>query len=242
MFSYPIKENRSFQLDFTPLGTRPPPYPPVTLAPSSFVRFKESLKNLQARKRHIPYRKTLLKNRLSKIVLKRGDKEHILELFGRYGSLNGYFLMFRMNLYELDQKNTSIFFLNRQDFWNRYPLPISFGSKDETFTMSFKDSQFKLKLSSKRDIQSLDGKNPSKKEFNNLFSLLSRQADYLSKIKEKRKYQKAFLLDFDDLSIHVILKNKALIVKKQDILYHYGIDEEISVNKEDYFPHARSLL
>ena len=234
------KRNRSFRLDFSPHGTHPSPYPSISLDSSSFVRFKMSLKNLQSRRIYSSYRKSLLKNRLSRIDLNTGDKKHILELFGHYGSLKGYFLMSGMNLYELDQKNTSIFFLNRQDFWNRRPLPISFGGKDEIFTMVFKDTQFKLKLPLRDDIQSLDGKEPSKKEFDNLFSLLIRKADYLSIMKDNHKYKKAFLLDFDDFSIHVILKNRELIVKRQDILYHYGVDEEIPFNKEDYF--AGSLL
>ena len=246
--------NKSFNLDFSKKNSSPEIYPELSYLLSAFVKFEDSIKNLVANESYYSYVKTKLKEKLSTIILESSGKTYKLELFRRYGDFSGYFVTssFDKVLYELEGKSAAIFFLNVQDFWNRRPLPFQFGKKDEIFEMSFsKRDRLKLKLPYRKEFQVLmDEKNkeilPIKKNFTELFSLLVRQADYVSQSKflNLEKVKSKIQLYFDGFAIHAILKNDELLLFNQvkKIIYHYRANDAVKLDIKDYFRNAGSLL
>ncbi|MCY4523723.1 MAG: hypothetical protein OXB84_03180, partial [Halobacteriovoraceae bacterium] len=180
--------NRPFSVDFTNKSSDPKVYPNLHYNSDAFVKFQEFIGDMRGNKSFHPYLPGKLREKLASIKLHSGNKEYELKLFRRYGELSGYFVTtsFDKVLYELAGKETVVFFLNVQDFWDKRPLSEQFGMKEESFAMAFdKGPKFKLKLPFGKNFEvSWNGKKnnnkPVKKSFTKLFSMLIGHADYVS--------------------------------------------------------------
>lgn len=117
---------KPFKIDLKAMRTKPVPYAGLGYDEAEFERWYFALQSLRAEVLHIRYDpKKLKKYRAGIDLIDDKNQSYTLSLFGRYGSLEGDFLISSLDqhLYELTDNDAGVFFQNVQDFWQINLLP-----------------------------------------------------------------------------------------------------------------------
>jgi|GEM_PF-774359 len=235
--------NKKFSLNFENSETLPPPPKSVKYHDENWISFLRMLYGLEAKTLYFPYEKKLLSEVLSFFEVEdKAGRKYTLEVYKKYGSLNGYFLKTSLDnrLFELRMEDAKYFFVNVQDFWERrvlideknYDLELHFISSQKHLALKvFDESLFKVE--SKVSV-----KNSSVKE---VVDLLKMPSDHLSGgvyFPSKFDGLELMRIKIKGSEFRVFFEENDLILADfiNKVAYHYYVGEKIplATKYEDY--------
>ncbi len=237
-----IKNNRNIEFSVTKNGTTPSAPNGISYEKKFIAGFFDKIYKMKSKMVLLKYNPKILKNKISSFWL---DDKGPYEIYSKYGSLAGYFLVKDDKLYELKKEQSAPFFLNVQEFWEK--SVVSENNKihqNENIVFQFPKKEEKvinLEIKQHQLRPSLLGKSKTKvnpSEINKLISLLGTPADVLhSNMKESK--QSDFKLKLKEWNLDIIFEDKILKLvdrkKKVSFYYFVGKNSPISLKYNNYF-------
>lgn len=238
--------NKKFSINFEKTKTNPEAPKGVKYFDDNWIEFYRNFIQLTANGIMLSYKKELLKEPLSQVVITdRDNKTEELTLYRKYGSLNGYFLVSSLEraLLELEREKAQYFLLNVQDFWDK---KIEIPGK--TFELSlFDQKRVNIAKMMVRDLElfraeKLMGNEPDNINVKKLVDLLKANANHLSIVEksDQELVKKArFYFALNKKLYSVIYEDSLLILLDQElnIMYHYYVGSETPIELD---PHRYS--
>jgi hypothetical protein len=237
--------NKKFQVSFVKHQTLPMALKGISYNPDSFEDFENKLKKLTATGIHFDFQVKDLLRPLSTIS---GDLEGTL--YNRYGKKNGHFLAVKgdKDLYELEAKDTGVFFMNAQDFWDKGLLRADGLKTPAIFSFKGKPSiKVRVKEGKSFEVEAFDGLFKLDQEaFKKIYSLMFKSAERVSDFDQELRSQLKTCL-FDIVLNKVLFQvyqseDELLFVNPRDKLvfvYQVGRESPIGLKFENYFKTAQ---
>lgn len=237
--------NKKFEVDFTKKITNPPIFKTLTYKSSLFDEFASKLLNLHAIDIHFD---PILKD-ISDLKSKVEFPFKAL-LYKKYKGRDGNFLLVEgdKDLYELNQKDSDLFFFNVQDFWNKEIIKPELYHTPTAFIFKGKPKvSVRIKDSKPFEVQSFDAPfNINQVSFKKIYSLLLNPAERVLELdldlKENLK-KSLFDIEVRDFLLKIYkIRNELLFVNEKDKLvyiYEVGMENPIEDKFEDYFYQAK---
>ncbi len=245
--------NRSFTIDFNNNSTTPAILPGLHYNFKAINNYLQNILNLMSTKIYPVelQRNQYLDNKVSTIeIIDINKKSYFLQIYRKFGKLNGLFLKtsFDQTIFKLDEKKSSLYFSNAQDFWSKKIIfSKNYGTKNESFsiiidngkseTLSINRSQEFIISSSRHSVNI--------KQFKLLFTYLFglKKANHCSSYDKsfkqsiKNKKQIEFVIDnkkiiFTQLKDELIITN---IKDKYNLHFWVGKNNSISFKRNNYF-------
>lgn len=233
--------NKKFEIDFIKKNTNPVTFKNLSYKESLFDEYAQKLTNLKAIDIHFDPISKDLSNLESTVAFPLKAS-----LYKTYKGREGYFLKVEgdKDLYELSQKDSTLFFTNVQDFWNKEIINPEMYHTPATFIFEGKPKvSVRIKDSKPFEVQSFDAPfNINQNSFKKIYSLLLNPAERVLEIdhylKEDLK-KSLFNIQVNDLMFKIFkIKNELLFVNEKDKLvyiYDVGMENPIEVKFENYF-------
>lgn len=191
----------------------------------------------------------LLKDELASLrLIDVKENQSTVTLYGFMGDKEGRYVRVSGDdvLYQLQPSMTKIFFMNRQDFWNKtiltdeeqkmletQGLSIDLGEKDQ-IRVKYVNSSFVSTDSKQRA--------PIQGPFEQLLNILIRPADMVEKALESRwnhfTQKIKFKFSIGNFRYALVFENNEVIIldEGQKVTYHYWIGgQDLSLDPNDYF-------
>ena len=233
--------NKKFEIDFTKKNTNPGTFKNLSYKESLFDEYAQKLTNLKAIDIHFDPISKDLSNLESTVAFPLKTS-----LYKTYNGREGYFLKVEgdKDLYELSQKDSTLFFTNVQDFWNKEIINPEMYHTPATFIFEGKPKvSVRIKDSKPFEVQSFDAPfNINQNSFKKIYSLLLNPAERVLEIDHylKEDLKKGlFNIQVNDLMFKIFkIKNELLFVNEKDKLvyiYDVGMENPIEVKFENYF-------
>jgi hypothetical protein len=240
--------NKKFKINFKETKTIPEPPKGIDYFEENWISFHNALTHLEAKQAIAPYDSSALEEILSFFeVVDREGRKIELQLYKKFGELNGYFLKTSLDnvLYVLKPDDARYFFVNVQDFWKK-----SIGPKNKEYQLSvtFLDSSTEIIKITDKELFRAEGMGANSKvkpralEFKKLVDFIKMEGDHVSEMTEKPTEilkKNLMRVNFDNKSLSVILEdNDAILVDLESRIkiHHYvGAKIPFSLKKADYF-------
>lgn len=236
--SFATFRNKKFSLNFVATKTEPEAPKGVKYFDDNWIEFYRNFISLTGNGLMLKFKKELLKEPLSQIVITdRNNKTEELTLYRKYGSLTGYFLVSTLEktLMELEREKAQYLLLNIQDFWDK---KITIPGKTFEFVLWDQKKQ-KISGTTVRDLElfraeKLEGKEPDNITIKKLIDLLKSNANHLSIVEgsDQELIKKArFYFSLNKKMYSVIYEDSLLILLDQElnIMYHYYVGSEAPI-------------
>jgi hypothetical protein len=239
--------NKKFQIDYEKTFTNPPIPKGLEYDEDNWVAFHKSLTNLEGKTIFYPVKESNLDEVLSRFeVTDRQGASYTLDVYKKYGSLQGYFLKSSLSkdiLYELKYEDAMYFFVNVQDFWKRKIAP---SSKEYEMKIVFHGNKGRMETIHISDKEIFNATAINKKlkilEVKKLLDFLKMPGDHVSELTKKTaKPQGNPVLDlyFENRHLGVMLEENDVVVTDFDNnfrLHHYvGKTIPFSYMAQDFF-------
>ncbi len=231
--------NKKFLINFSKRETEPHTFSGLSYKTGLFEEMATKLNGLYAINIHFGVKDSDLSLLQSTIYLPQK-----VQLFKKLKDREGYFLKVESDndIYELSQKDSTLFFSNVQDFWNKEILKEKDYHVATTFIFRGRPNiPVKIKESRPFEVQSYDAPfNLNQDAFKKIFSLLLNSAERVSEVDPDLKGKKSiFDIKVNDLLFKILkVGNELLFVnEKENLVYIYdvGPGKPIDFAFEDYF-------
>lgn len=246
MLKFLLLETKNSIFNFEKTQTTPAAPKGIAYFEDNWLAFHKVLTHLEARTSYSPYEVSALSEVLSQVeILDREGRKITLQVFKKFGDLNGYFMTSSLDkvLYSLKPEDARYFFVNVQDFWKKSLAPLS---KEFELNLTFYDGKSeKIKIHDKQLFHAVSDK-PNIKihelEFKKLLDFIKMEGDHVSELTEKPSEilkKNVLRLNFENRALSVILEdNDAIVVDIENKLkvHHYiGATVPFGIKKADYF-------
>ena len=218
--------NKDFKILLKDLSTTPFILDGLKYKQERFQRFLLNLQNLTALEIFSDTKSMHLTEKIAEISI-NSTTDYTLELFRKYGSMNGYFIKtnFDTFIYEINTMVNELFFSNVQDFWRKIVFAHCPNIDTSKMSISFP----------KRKKVDFRVPNNGVKQLLDFFCL--KEADYV--VEREKKEKNGFFLTIDNQEFYIIYKNGEIIINdlKKSYEYHYFVGDikPFGLVWEDYF-------
>jgi hypothetical protein len=239
--------NKKFKIDFEKTKTVPDAPNGISNDEDNWIAFHKALTNLEGKTIYYPVKESNLDEVLSHLeVLDRNGANYTLDVYKKYGSLNGYFLKSSLSkdkLFELRNEDAMFFFVNIQDFWKKQIAPMS-KEYDLKINFALDKSRIELVHVSDKEIFNATSNNKSIRilEVKKLVDFIKLSGDHVSELsKPNEKSLKDVVLDiyFENRHLGVMLEENDVVLVDFDnrIKIHHYVGKTIpfSWRVKDYF-------